>query len=212
MASPRAITTSRRSAIESVPSLLFGSIRAPSRSSTAADFRRSARRFTNAPASFGYPSPSSMFSATVRLGTSVSSWWTKARPTSCGVERAAESHRLAVDDDLALVRLDDACEDLDQGALTGSVLPEQPDDRAGHDHAVGMVECDHAGVALDEAAHDDERLLPRADSLGGVGSERGRGEGGRRALGGEVGHPRRAATVLRRTATIRIAPWTRLIR
>ena len=61
------------------------------------------RRRRAAPAASRTPrrasdSPSSMFSATVRLGR-VRSWWTKASPRRAGVEM------LAVDDDLALVRL-----------------------------------------------------------------------------------------------------------
>ena len=83
-----------------------------------------------------------MFSATVRFGTSVSSWWTKASPrrvASSGPWRRTGSPSI---DDLALVGLDDAGEDLDQRALAGAVLAEQADDRAGHDHAVGMVERD----------------------------------------------------------------------
>ena len=50
--------------------------------------------------------------------------------------------------------------------------------------------------------------------LGGVGSERVGAEGSAAGSSGgrTVAHPRRAATVLSRTATIRIAPWTRLIR
>ena len=152
MASPRAITTSRRSAIESVPSLLFGSIRAPSRSSTAADFRRSARPLHERPADLRVAEPELDVLGHRQVRDVGQLLVDEGEPAPRGVERAVEAHRLAVDDDLALVGLDDAGEDLDQRALAGAVLPEQADDRAGHDHAVGMVERDHAGVALDEAA------------------------------------------------------------
>ena len=92
-----------------------------------------------------------MFSATVRFGTSVELLVDEGEPAPGRVERAVQVHGLAVDDDLALVGLDDAGEDLDQRALAGAVLAEQPDDRARHDDAVCVVERDDAGVALDEA-------------------------------------------------------------
>ena len=92
------------------------------------------------------------------------------------IERTVQAHRLAVDEHLALVRLHHAGEDLDQRALARAVLAEQADDRARHDDAVGMIERDDAGVALDEALEHDEGLAPRADRLGGVGAERRRRE------------------------------------
>ena len=127
------------------------------------------------------------------------------------VERAVEAHGLAVDDDLALVGLDDAREDLDQRALAGPVLPEQPDDHPGHDHAVRVIERDDARVALHDALDLDERRPLASDGVGGVGAESsrrrsrpvGRGDG---AFAGRLGQARLAATVLSRTATIRIAP------
>ena len=87
------------------------------------------------------------------------------------VEWAVEADGLAVDDELALVGLHHAREDLDQRALPGPVLPEQPDDRAGDDDAGGMIERDHAGIALHEALDHDERLAPGADRVGGMGAE-----------------------------------------
>ena len=95
-----------------------------------------------------------------------------------GVERAVQSHLLAVDYELTLIWLHDARKNLDQRALAGAVLAKQPQHNTRHDQAVGTVECEHARIALDEAPGDDERLPPEAGGGGfcRVRAERGGGQ------------------------------------
>ena len=107
--------------------------RAPRRSSTSADFRRSARRFTNVPRDLRVPEAELdvLGHRQVRHVGQLLVHEGEAAPRR--VERAVEADGLAVDEDLALVGLHHAREDLDQRALAGAVLPEQADDRAGDD-------------------------------------------------------------------------------
>ena len=61
---------------------------------------------------------------------------------------AVEDDRLAVEDDLAAVRLVDPGEDLHQRALAGAVLPDEPEDFAGMDFEADVLQREHAGEAL----------------------------------------------------------------
>ncbi len=61
---------------------------------------------------------------------------------------AVEDDRLAVEDDLAAVRLVDPGEDLHQGALAGAVLADEPEDFAGMDFETDVLQSEHAGEAL----------------------------------------------------------------
>ena len=106
------------------------------------------------------------------------------QPQLGGVVGVVDLGGLAVDQHLALVGLGRPGQDLDQGALAGAVLPDQAHDLAGRERALGVVQRDHAGVALDQPLVDDQR--------------------------GARAHVARCPSWLTRTATIRIAPWTRL--
>ena len=85
-----------------------------------------------------------------------------------GVARAVDGDRLAVDQDLAGVRLQRAREDLDHRALAGAVLAEQAEHDAGADGTAEVVEREHPRIALHEVAHDEERLVAGRD-LDGAG-------------------------------------------
>ena len=73
------------------------------------------------------------------------------------VARAPEAHRRAVDQDLALGRLVDAGEDLDQRRLAGAVVAEEAMDLAGIDLDVDVAERDHRAEMLGDAAELDGR-------------------------------------------------------
>ena len=82
---------------------------------------------------------SSTFSATVRAGHEAEVLEDHADAGGPGGGRRAELDRLAVDEDLALLRAVDAVEDLHQRALAGAVLAEQGVDLAGVDDEVDGV-------------------------------------------------------------------------
>ena len=72
-------------------------------------------------------------------------------------------HRLAVDEDLALVRLQQPVEDVHQGRLAGAVLAEQGVDLARLDGEVDVVVGDQVAEALGDAAQfESQRNLPEA--------------------------------------------------
>ena len=76
-------------------------------------------------------SPRRMFSATVSTGTSMKCWWTMLMPRSMASDGPRIVDRLAVEQDLALVRHREPVEDVHQGRLAGAVLAEQRVDLAG---------------------------------------------------------------------------------
>ena len=73
-------------------------------------------------------------------------------PAAMASRGPADLHRLAVDEDLALVRLEQAVEDVHQGRLAGAVLAEQGVDLAGLDGQVDVVVGDQVTEALGDAA------------------------------------------------------------
>ncbi len=75
-------------------------------------------------------SPSMMFSATVNTGTSWKCWWTMPTPRLMASPGSWRWTDLALDQDLALVGLVQPEQHLDQRALAGAVLAEQPEDLA----------------------------------------------------------------------------------
>ena len=75
-----------------------------------------------------------------------------------GVEGAVDVDRLAVDEDVADVRLDDAGHDLDERRLAGTVLAQERMDLAGDEVEGDVVERLDLAEALGDAAHLQDRL------------------------------------------------------
>ena len=113
--------------------------------------RRAARRRVPA------RSPSTMFSATVITGMSMKCWCTMPMPALDRVLRRGEVDRLALHEDLALVRLVEPVEDVHQRRLAGAVLAEQ------------RVDLALAHVEVDVVVGDDARepfVIPRISRTG----------------------------------------------
>ena len=94
-----------------------------------------------------------MFSATERPSTTSSSWYIVAMPSLRPATGWGMVTGSPVDEDLALVGLVRAGEDLDQRGLAGAVLAEQAVHLAGADLEVDAVERSGAGELLHDAAH-----------------------------------------------------------
>src|SRR5205814_696732 len=73
-------------------------------------------------------------------------------PEPVGRLRVADPLELPVDEELALVRLDDAGQDLDESRLAGPVLADERVNRRGVDLEAHLVERLDAAVALGDAA------------------------------------------------------------
>ena len=84
-------------------------------------------------------------------------WCTMLMPRSIASLGFVDRHRLAVHEDLALVGVGQAVEDVHQGRLPGAVLAEQRVDLAGPHVEVDVVVGEHAGIALRDPAHLDAR-------------------------------------------------------
>ena len=80
-----------------------------------------------------------MFSPTVKTGMSMKCWCTMPMPSAMASRGPAIRGRLAVDQDLAGVRVDQAVEDVHQGRLAGAVLADQRVDLAGAHVEVDVV-------------------------------------------------------------------------
>ena len=98
-------------------------------------------------------SPSRMFSATVRTGTSMKCWCTMLMPwrmASAGplIVAGAPFRRIS-----PLSGVAEPVEDVHERRLAGAVLAEQGVDLAGPDVEVDAVVGEHAGVALRDPAH-----------------------------------------------------------
>ena len=78
-------------------------------------------------------------------------------PRSMASDGLVDRDRLAVEEDLALVRAGEPVEDVHQGRLAGPVLAEQRVDLARAHVEVDVVVGDHAGIALRDAAHLERR-------------------------------------------------------
>ena len=92
--------------------------------------------------------PSMMFSVTVKTGIEHEVLVDHADAGRDGVARAAEVTGVVVDQDLALVRLVEAVEDVHEGRLAGAVLAEQGEDLAGLHDEIDALVGDDAGEAL----------------------------------------------------------------
>ena len=112
-------------------------------------------------------SPSMTFSVTVSTGMSMKCWWTMPMPAAIASAGAGELHRLAAQDDLALVGLIQPVQDVHQRALASAVLAQQHVDLArllGKRH---VVVGQHAGEALGDAAKlEDGRHSSRIGQTG----------------------------------------------
>jgi hypothetical protein len=79
------------------------------------------------------------------------------------VTGALDSYRLAVDQDLSLVRLQQSVEDIHQGGLARTVLAEQGVNLPGFDGQVDVVIGDQVAETLGDAAQfESQRNLPCA--------------------------------------------------
>ena len=116
------------------------------------------------------------------------------------VARAADACRLAVDQDLAGIRMDEPVEDVHQGALARSVLSDEGMDLAGADREVDVIVGDHAGPGLGDAVHlEGERFGCRCAH----------------SVPGEYGTPSAAGGTLRPTmpaSTIRVRMYGSMLR
>ena len=79
-----------------------------------------------------------------------------------GGARIGDAHRRAVEQDLPVVRRQDAVDHLDEGRLAGAVLAEEGVDFAGPDAEMDVVVGAHAGKRLADA---DELQSRRSFSL-----------------------------------------------
>ena len=100
-----------------------------------------------------------MFSATVITGISMKCWWTIPTPASIAALRRAEPDRLALDQDLALVRVVQPVEDVHQRRLAGAVLAEQRVHLAFAEVEADVVVRDDARKALRDVAHLEDGPL-----------------------------------------------------
>ena len=80
-----------------------------------------------------------------------------ADATRDGVAGRFERHRLAADNDVALVGSVRSVQRLHQGALAGAVLADDRMDRSGQHRQVHAVVGDHAGKSFDDPAEFDGR-------------------------------------------------------
>ena len=108
-----------------------------------------------------------MFSATVITGISMKCWCTIPIPRAIASCAELDAHGLAVDQDLALVRVVEPVQDVHQRRLAGAVLAEQRVHLAAPEIEVDVVVGDDAGKALGDPAklEDDGRLLAHARAI-----------------------------------------------
>ena len=111
--------------------------------------------------------PSTMFSATVITGMSMKCWCTMPIPRSIASFGEWIAHGLALDEDLALVRVVEAVEDAHQRRLARAVLAEQRVDLAGAQVEVDVVVREHARELLRDPAQleDDGAVAHARDSM-----------------------------------------------
>ena len=91
-------------------------------------------------------------------------------PWSSASRGRTELHRLAVDDQLAVVVRVQPGHDLDQGRLAGAVVAEDAGDLAGVDGQVDPLERADGAVGLADVDHLDQRHLVQGGALSGVRS------------------------------------------
>ena len=75
-----------------------------------------------------------------------------------GILRGTDRDRVSLDQDLARIGLVCATQNLDQGALAGSILAEQDVDFARAKLEIDTVQCQHTGKCLDDVPHLDDEV------------------------------------------------------
>ncbi len=109
-----------------------------------------------------FSTPSITFSATVNTGTSMKCWWTMPMPAAIASLGRWIFGGDAVNEDLALIRLEQPVEDVHQRRLARAVLAEQGVDLARFDGQVDVVVGDESAEALGDAAQfESQRTPPR---------------------------------------------------
>ena len=108
--------------------------------------------------------PSTTFSATVKTGTSMKCWCTMPMPRRTASPELANCDGLAVDEDLALVGVQQAEEDVHQRRLAGAVLTEEAVDLAGLDDEVDLVVGGEGTESLRDPAEFDAHQSPYRSS------------------------------------------------
>ena len=86
-------------------------------------------------------------------------WWTMPIPAWIASRAEREGDRLAVDADLAGVRLVEAVEDVHQGRLAGAVLAEEGVNLAALHLEGDAVVRDHAGELLADVPHREDEIV-----------------------------------------------------
>ena len=108
--------------------------------------------------------PAKTFSATVRSGNTVGSWYMATMPSRCAVCGSPIRCAPPVDQELAVVGLDDAGEDLHQRRLARAVLPDECVHRRRLDREADVGDRLDAAVALRDPAELDQRSASPARS------------------------------------------------
>ena len=102
--------------------------------------------------------PRKTFSATVSEGTSLKCWWTMPMPAAMAAAGLGRTLLLAIDEDLALVRLQQPEQDVHQRRLAGAVLADDRVDLAALDGEVHILVGDERAEPLgDRFQLDGER-------------------------------------------------------
>ena len=109
--------------------------------------------------------PSTMFSATVIVSTSMKCWCTMPMPSAMASCGALDAARLAVDQNLAAVGGVEAVGDAHRRRLAGAVLADDGVNGAGLDRDVDVVVGEDAAEALGDVSKLRALLEHRVDHL-----------------------------------------------
>ena len=119
--------------------------------------------------------PSATFSATVSVSTSMKCWWIIPMLCSIATVGVGDRRRLSVEEDLALIGLVHAVEDLHQRALAGTVLAQECVDLTGEQVEIDIVVGEHSGESFGDSSHLEHRGVGHVGLLV-VDDPGGRGE------------------------------------
>ena len=136
--------------------------------------------------------------STVMTGINMKCWWTIPMPEVDRGSRRVDRHFLAVQEDLALVRVVEPVEDAHERRLAGAVLAEQGMDLTTDELEVDVVVGERTREALRDSAHlENQRVRSWSAILRRSGPRRANAEGGPAA------RPRRASSIRARLAASR---------